>query len=60
MTQSATPVVSRRSEGLGVRIDAEKLDCYHVAQDMRALIVGVLGVPSALYVVTVLLWLFAT
>ncbi len=45
MTQSAAPAVSRGSGLSGVRIDAEKLECYHVAQSMRALIVGLL--PSA-------------
>ncbi len=47
MTQSATPTVSRGSDAVGqeVRIDAEKLQCYHVAREMRALVVGVL--PSA-------------
>ncbi len=47
MTQSPTPTVSRGSDAVGqeVRIDAEKLQCYHVAQEMRALVVGVL--PSA-------------
>ncbi len=47
MDQNATPAVSRGSDALehGVRIDAEKLECYHVAVQMRTLIVGVL--PSA-------------
>ena len=42
MTQSAAPVVTRGLDAVGARIDAEKLECYHVAQEMRVLVVGVL------------------
>ncbi len=42
MTQSAAPVVSRGSDPCVMRIDAEKLECYHIAQDMRVLVAGVL------------------
>ncbi len=47
MNQSAAPTVSRGfgALGHGVLIDAEKLRCYHVAVEMRALIAGVL--PNA-------------
>ncbi len=44
MIESASPTVSLESHAFahGVRIDAEKLQCYHVAQEMRALMIEAL------------------